>query len=223
VSPRTLIVGAVPVVGAEEFYRALLGGADTVIACDAAGEWCLALGRTPDLVVGDFDSARPGAKERLEAAGVEVRSFPTAKDESDLDLALAAARERGTSGVILTAAFSERLDHSLAAIGTALRAADLNPVIEEPTFRAFLVDAADRPAVHWSAPAGTTVSVIALVSSSGVTLDGLVYPLTEARLPLLSSLGLSNIVDSGGVVGVTVAQGTVLVIASRGEVVSSPD
>lgn len=217
-SSSALIVGAAPVAGSEAFYRQLLTEAAFVIACDAAGEWCVALGRTPDLVVGDFDSAGEGAAARLEALGCEVVVYPAAKDESDLDIALAHARSRGFAQVILTAAYSERLDHSLAAIGALLRASDLRPTIEEPGFTAYLADAARSPLVEFTARPGATVSVIGLVHATGVTLSGLVYPLVDATLPLLSSLGLSNVVGPAGVVRVALAAGTVLVIASRGEV-----
>lgn len=217
-SSSALIVGAAPAADAEDFYRQLLAEAAFVIACDAAGEWCVALGRTPDLAVGDFDSAEEGAAARLEALGCEVVLYPAAKDESDLDIALTQARARGFANVILTAAYSERLDHSLAAIGTLLRASDLGGTIEEPDFTAYLAEATRSPVLEFTARPGATVSVLGLVHSTGVTLTGLVFPLVDATLPLLSSLGLSNVVGPAGVVRVALASGTVLVIASRGEV-----
>jgi len=61
VNVETLIVGAAPVDGAERFYTGIVTCAQRVIACDAAAEWCLSLGRRPDAVVGDFDSATRGA------------------------------------------------------------------------------------------------------------------------------------------------------------------
>lgn len=213
-----LIVGAAPIPGAEGFYRELLRNACFVIACDAAGEWCQALGRTPDLAVGDFDSAGEGARERLEALGCEVIVYPTVKDESDLDIALTHARSRGFTRVIFTSAYSLRLDHSLAAIGTLLRASDLSPTIEEPSFSAYVVDSATSPVVEFTTRPGATISVLSLVHATGVTLSGLMYPLVDATLPLLSSLGLSNVTGPTGILKVALAEGTVLVIASRGEV-----
>jgi thiamine pyrophosphokinase len=221
-STRTLIVGAAPALNAEAFYRALLASADDVLACDAAGEWCLSLGCRPDLVVGDFDSATPGAAARLTAAGIEVLAYPSAKDQSDLDLAVEVARKRGATQVTFTAAFSERLDHTLAAIGALVRASDLAPRIEEPSFCAAVVDETSCPAIELVVVPGSTISVLSLRAASGVTLHGLGYPLVNARLPLLSSLGLSNIA-TGEVVRVSVAAGTLLVIASHDETVASRD
>ena len=54
----TLVVGAAPAAGADDFYRGLLVSANAVVAADAAGPWCAALGRTPDVVVGDFDETQ---------------------------------------------------------------------------------------------------------------------------------------------------------------------
>ncbi len=215
-SSAVLVVGAAAAADSEAFYRRLLASADFVIACDAAGEWCVALGRVPDVAVGDFDSAEKGAAARLEALGCEVVLYPAAKDESDLDIALTHARARGFSQVTITAAYSKRLDHSLAAIGTLLRASDLRPMIEEPDFTAYVADSTTSPIVEFTARPGATVSVLSLVHATDVTLSGLVYPLANATLPLLSSLGLSNVAASAGVVRVTLAEGTVLVIASRG-------
>ncbi|KAF0208060.1 MAG: thiamine diphosphokinase [Actinomycetota bacterium] len=218
----TLIVGAAPVTDSRAFYRALLTAADRVIACDGAGEWCVALGRYPDLVVGDFDSSVAGAEDRLGALGIPIERHPSAKDESDLDLALAVARRMGSSGVTFTAAFSERLDHTLGALGTLVRARDLAPSIEEPDFMAMIVDAKARSSVQMSVAIGATVSVLALQAASGVTLEGLEFPLVNGTLSLLSSHGLSNIAQAKRVT-VSVAEGTLLVIASREAVDSTRD
>jgi thiamine pyrophosphokinase len=213
-SLEVLIVGSAPVPGADDFYERLLTDASYVIACDAAAEWCIALGRVPDIAVGDFDSAAAGAPERLLAAGVDVRLFPAEKDESDLDLALAVARSLSQPRVVLTAAYSERLDHTLAALGTASAAADLAARIEEPTFSATVLSARGISSTVIDITPGATVSVMALEASHGVTLVGMRYPLENASVPILSSLGISNIALEPRV-RVSLAEGTLLVIASR--------
>lgn len=209
-----LIVGSAPVDGAESFYKALLHDAEFVIACDAAAEWCIGLGRQPDLAVGDFDSAASGAPERLAAAGVDVRRFSAEKDESDLDLALMLARSLGFTSVVFTAAYTDRLDHTLAALGTVAAAADLHATIQEPGFSATLLSDRGLGSATLATAPGSTVSVIALEPSSGVTLVGFRYPLDSANVPLLSSLGVSNVARAERV-RVSLASGTLLVIASR--------
>ncbi|MGB4593172.1 MAG: thiamine diphosphokinase [Coriobacteriia bacterium] len=210
---EALIVGAAAVPGAEEFYARILRDADIVIACDAAGEWCLSLGRRPDLVVGDFDSACPGARERLEARGIPVRAYPVEKDASDLDIALTHARDMGAARVCFTGAFSGRLDHTLAALGTLQLAEDMAPRILEPGFRAWLLSGRTRPSIEFSVDSEATISVLALEASHGVTVTGMKYPLRGASVGVLSSLGISN-TATGPVAGVSLITGTLLVIVS---------
>jgi thiamine pyrophosphokinase len=208
-----LIVGAAPARDTGGFYQALVRGAAHVIAADAAGEWCVSLGRVPDLTVGDFDSSTPGAQERLVAGGSEVVSLPREKDESDLEACARAARTRGAGRLTFAAAFEGRMDHSLAALGTVLRCADLGATIEEPAWRAEVVTAASGPhAVHLGE--GALFTVVSAEGAAGVSISGARYPLEDARLDSLSSLGLSNIAVTP-VVTITVSAGMVLVIVQR--------
>jgi thiamine pyrophosphokinase len=211
---RTLVVGAAPVPGEYAFYNALLAEAHEVIAADAAAEWCVALGRVPDVAVGDFDSAEPGAAERLTALGVDVTCFPTDKDVSDLDLAVATARGRGARSVTLTACAHLRLDHTLAALGTLMGTADLDGELVEPEFAAWPLDADSRRVIHLVGPTGALVSVFSIGGTAeGVTLDGFRFPLDDAVLPPLSSLGLSNALRSSSA-SVALGHGRLLVMAT---------
>jgi len=207
-----LVVGAAPRPAEEAFYRALLADAPLVVAADAAGEWCTALGRTPEIVVGDFDSSATGAPGRLRGLGVDVRSVPAHKDVSDLDLAVAAAREQGAREVVLTAAFSARLDHTLAAFGTLAASADVLGEAREPDFVAWALDAIARPSLRLAVAPGTLVSVFAVGPARGVTLEGFEYPLRDAPLDALSTLGLSNVAAAEHVV-LSVASGCLIVYA----------
>lgn len=210
---RVLIAGAAPRAGEEEYYASLLGRYPVVIAADAAGEWCLSLGRVPDMVVGDFDSSGAYSVGRLEEMGVTVEVHPAVKDRSDLDLCLTAARGMGAGTVAFTAAFSDRLDHTLASLGTVLRAADLGATVREPDLTGWALDAAHAPSVTFEVGAGTVFSVIAPGGADGVFIGGAEYPLSGATLDALDSLGLSN-VAVGGPVKVAIASGAVLVLVN---------
>lgn len=189
---NTVIVGAAPAPGAEPFYRALIMSADFLVAADGGGVLCRDAGRLPHLWVGDFDSTPEEAVEEARRLGTEVVRYPTDKDASDLDLALDAARERGPSRVTLTAAFTGRLDHTIAGIGTLFRAVDLAAAGVEPSFTLYPLDASARPALVLRESPGTTVSLFAFERGARVSVSGLRYPLRDAPLPRLSSLGLSN-------------------------------
>jgi len=204
----TLVVGAVPVVGAESFYRDVLARAGRVVAADAGAEWCVGLGRFPDVAIGDFDSAVHGAAERLAAAGVEVIAHPRHKDRTDLELAVELARERWEAPLVLTAAFTKRIDHTLAAFG-ALTRAGAGASVSEPGWEGFAC-APEAPLMLRVDP-GATVSLVAIEAASGVTVEGVEWPLTRADLGALSDLGVSNRA-TGGPVRVSVEVGTLIVI-----------
>ena len=213
----TLVVGAAPMQDAEEFYRGLVSEAAFVVAADGGGEWCVDLGRIPDVVVGDFDSARAGAASRLADAGAEVHAYPRDKDRTDLELAVEVANERAGWPVVITAAFSRRLDHTLAALG-ALADAGPHAMAVEPGWSAYACTPAAPLA--FDATRGDLVSIVSVGQSSGVSVGGTAWPLTDARLAPLSGHGVSN-TALGGPVTVTIATGMLIVMVLQDDTSSA--
>jgi thiamine pyrophosphokinase len=96
---------------------------DRVIAADSGAIHAAAWGWPVHLLVGDLDSAPPAIVAALIAAGAPTVTAPTAKDETDLELALARALEDLTGlrdlsdlEIILCAALGGRADHALANV-----------------------------------------------------------------------------------------------------------
>ncbi|MDO8964091.1 MAG: thiamine diphosphokinase [Coriobacteriia bacterium] len=206
----TLVVGAAPACTRDAviFYRELLAAAGHVVAADGAGEWCIEHGRSPDLVIGDFDSAAPGARERLESAGVPVLAFDTDKDETDLELGVAVALQRYGSPITLTAAFTGRLDHTLAALG-ALTRAGAGARALEPEWGVHLVCPGAPILMRLSS--GVPFALQSPAGADGVTITGGRWPLRLATLEPLSGRGVSN-EALGGPLTVSVEAGAVLLI-----------
>jgi thiamine pyrophosphokinase len=175
-----------------EFYRELLRRSDLVIACDAAAEWAVSLGRAPDYAVGDFDSSAPDAVARLSAAGVRVVTFPSDKDETDLDLAATHAASLGAGSIAFTAAFSGRLDHTLAALGTMRAHVGLQPTALEPDFTAWLLAPGGRTELVIRESPGTVFSVVALEPVRGLTIRNARFAGDELDVDLLSGRTVSN-------------------------------
>ena len=69
-----------------------------------------------DVVVGDLDSVSPAALDAAGAAGARVVRHPTAKDATDLELALDEAVALGAQRVLVVASAEGRLDHLLASL-----------------------------------------------------------------------------------------------------------
>lgn len=211
---RALIVGAAPTPGAKEFYRSLVRSSPVVIAADGGADLCRSVDRLPDACVGDLDSVSSGTLEWLSSARVAVHRYPADKSESDLDLAVGVARSMGTHAIDITAAFHGRIDHTLAALGTLLHAADRAARGREPAFTAYALDARIAPVLSLSEPAKTVISLFTLEPGTVATMTGVRYPLLEAEVPPLVSRGLSNVaVDSTQ--RIEIMRGTALLIVSN--------
>src|SRR5215471_5792866 len=115
-SPGTvsMCVRALIVAGGEltlsDRVRAAASAADVVIAADSGLRGASALGRKVDVLIGDLDSLTDKPPD-----GVEIVRFPTAKDQTDLHLAIREAVRRGATRVdVLAALRGPRLDHGVA-------------------------------------------------------------------------------------------------------------
>jgi thiamine pyrophosphokinase len=163
----------------------------TVVAADSGVEHALAMGRRVDLVIGDFDSADPAAVDAAVAGGAEVRRYPADKDQSDLELALHAARAGGACRVIVVGGYGGRLDHFLA---NALLLA--SPSFADLDIEALVGDARvtviHREARLTGAP-GELCSLLAVGGNArAVRTRGLRYPLEGEDLLPGSTRGVSN-------------------------------
>jgi thiamine pyrophosphokinase len=171
--------------------RLLVQGEDVIIAADGGARHALALGVIPDAVIGDFDSLTPAELSVFSDMGIHLLRYPTAKDETDLELALAHAFKAGHRPIIIIGAYGGRLDQTLGNlalladpeyIGVDLR-------LDDGKTEAFFITS--QATVHGKA--GDTVSLIPWgKSAEGVTTDGLVYPLNQETLLPYRTRSISN-------------------------------
>jgi thiamine pyrophosphokinase len=200
--------------------EAWLEGADAVIAADGGAAALDRLGRRPDRLVGDLDSAPSELVERLEAAGTRIDRHPIDKDASDTELAVRAAIDDGADRVdLLGAAGGERLDHELANLlllaDPAFAGFELRAIVGSTTVRA--VRGGERLALGGGVGGLVTLLPIA-GDADGVTTTGLRWPLETSTLHMGRSRGLSNVVV-GPDPSVTLIDGVLLVVetASTGD------
>ncbi len=212
---RALLVCAAPVPGTETLLPCLADEADLVVAVDGGGSVCLEAGVVPDVVVGDFDSLPDDDLDRLGQLGVCVIEFPAEKDASDLQLAVAEVRSRGANTVVITAASTGRLDHTLAVLAVMSSAVDMRPHLVEPELDVWVLSPEGRSSIRLSG-AGATFSLMPFGASATVSAGGCVWELVEAELDPSSSLGLSNRIGPEGRATISVSRGVVLVLAPRG-------
>lgn len=193
---HALIVCAIDQPGTAELVEREAMDCDLRIAADRGAATLLKAGITPDLLVGDNDSIPDHALESLRMAHVPEMISSTHKDVTDLDLAIDAARQAGADRVTVIGATGGRLDHTLAAVGTLMGSADMRPHLVDPGLEAWVVEPGHgRFDLRCE---GRTVSVLALSPSARVRSSSLRWPLDGLELSLLSSRGVSNVVDAPG-------------------------
>lgn len=168
--------------------RRYLQKEDYIVACDAGYRNAGALGVTPDLIVGDFDSApRPDTQGNMVV-------LPHVKDDTDTHYAARWLVEHGAKQVTMLGALGgARMEHTLANIATGLYLARAGVEV-------LLAD--ERSELHYllpghplSLPRGDWMylSLFPIDGSlTGVSMSGVFYPLSDATLTPDYPLGVSN-------------------------------
>lgn len=184
---------------------------DRLIAADGGALHCLAIGRTPDVVVGDLDSIPPAVLAALEADGVTIERYPVAKDQTDLELAIDRALADGADEVLILGALGGRLDHTIANLMIlAQKRWQATIRLAEGSEIAQILHGGE--VLEINGPIGSTVSAIPMSARvDGLTYTGLEYPLNDATLELGSTRGVSNTVVNAPAT-LTLAAGILLVI-----------
>ena len=173
--------------------RRYLGPGDAIICADGGTLHALAMGLTPDLIVGDLDSLPEAVAAQMQAKGVEIQRHPVNKDQTDLELALQAAVQRGAEEILILTALGGRLDQTLANIllltrpewrGVRLRLAEGNQ-------SAWLLRGPDSLTLRGQP--GDTLSVVVLSQHlRQLTLQNVKWPLSNAAVSLGSTRTISN-------------------------------
>lgn len=179
-----------------------------VIAADRGLDVALEAGITPDLVVGDFDSAKSAVPK-----GVECIKVSPVKDDTDAMLAADFALKYGCTELRFFCALGGRIDHTVAniqmlyhfkirGISGALFGDDTklflmsDEIVSVPKFDGYL-------------------SVFAYEKTAVVTEKGVKYPITNHPLTNDMPTGVSNeIIDDNA--EITVHSGTALVLEVHG-------
>jgi len=165
-----------------------------IIAADSGLDHAVAAGLRPHLVIGDFDSANPATLAWAVAEGIEIERHSPDKDNTDTELALAAARMSGATDVVLLGGGGDRLDHSIAAITTLGHPSMAVFTTVSARWDTTMISVLHAPrAITFATELDATFSLLALHGAcSGIDVDGGLWPLSDAELQPGSSLGVSN-------------------------------
>ena len=166
-----------------------------VVAADGGVDRALGLGLRVEVAVGDFDSVTAGGLETARAAGARIERHSREKDATDLELALDVAAALSLRRILVLGSDSGRLDHLLSTL----------LLLGSGRFAAYEIDATLGAATahvirgerRLAGEVGELISLFALHGPvSGVTTDGLQFPLRGETLEPGSSRGVSNVFAS---------------------------
>ena len=179
-----------------EFLRRLAAEHALIFATDGAAHTAAALGVTPDIVCGDFDSVR---LDDARAAFPQAEFVPTPdQDSDDLEKAIRVARDRGATTITIVGAAGGRIDHTLANFALLLRyGAELPLRIVDAGSEVRALAGTDALPGEWSAVSkpGDTISLLSFDGQARVTIQGVRWPLNDYHLPI-ATLGVSNVATS---------------------------
>lgn len=177
---------------------------DLIIAADCGLKTAKALGYSPDIVVGDFDSLNPADIPK----NAKILSFPAKKDDTDTMLAVKAAFSNGCKTVEIAGGLGGRQDHAFSNIALLQYILDRGELgfISAENQRVYLISS--RKSFCFST--GDTFSVLAWGGDAfGVSISGGRYPLKNANVKTSQCIGISNIAE--GCVEISVLKGYLLI------------
>ena len=200
-----LVVGGSPERASAETLRRAARGCQAIVAVDRGLDALIAAGMACGLFCGDADSVSPEGAARVRAAehvklqgdaeAFDVVRYNPHKDDTDLGLALAEVAERYPGAPVrATCLAGGKPDHALAVLG---RLATWPHGVEwiEDAFAGRVL----RGGMAWESAGarGDRFSFVPLgAEGAEVSEHGMRWELDHARVPLLSDLGISNVIEA---------------------------
>ena len=197
------------IVAAGEWYEddLCLEEEDYLIATDGGYDTLKKIGKTPDIVIGDFDSIKVSPEDEN-----CIRLNPI-KDETDLLYSVQYAIEKGYEKIkIYGGTGGNRVSHTLANVQTLYHYKEVWCFLYDKTEVMFVLH---NGKITFSKEAVGYFSVLSLSQeSSGVEEKGLKYEISDVMLTSSYPLGVSN-EFLGTESSVSVKDGTLLLIMNK--------
>ena len=183
-----------------------------IIACDGGLRHCRAMMITPNIMIGDFDSANKNDFNFFEKLGVGIASYPKRKDLTDMEIAINHALTKGSTEIYIFGGVGNRIDHCLANIHILLHPIQLGVkacLVDENNIITLAIDD-----IEINGDVGQTISLVPLTTSVLVEkTTNLEYPLEDKVMQIGSSLGISNVMTASTAT-ITISNGVLVVILS---------
>ncbi|MEI6299112.1 MAG: thiamine diphosphokinase [Actinomycetota bacterium] len=181
-----------------------------VIAADSGYAHAIAMGFTPNELVGDMDSITPVDLSDARDSNVQITQYPANKDLTDTEIAIASALKHDSSQITMVSGGGDRFDHVLGMVHSlASCAGTIHASLFIGTARVSY--ATYTREFQLPAQAGNIVSLLPIGGDATVTTTGLQWELTNDTLQSFASRGVSNIAK-GTSVSISVTDGCLAVI-----------
>lgn len=209
-----IFTGGKLAVGSMDELGLHMSEADLIIAADSGYNNASRLGVRPGLLLGDLDSIDRGALDPDELEHIEKIIVPSIKDDTDTQLAVDTALERGADEIIIIGGLGGRLDHTLSTVF-------LLEYIKDKGARGVITDGRNRVRIMESGEELTIkrgykyLSLVGLTDTcEGVSISGVFYPLKDAVLERKYAFAVSNEITADAA-EISLSKGILLVIESR--------
>ena len=209
--PKRIIIFANGDLPDPDKTHALLRESDFIIAADGGTRHALALGLTPNIIIGDLDSLNV---ERL-TFNAEIIQSPADKNETDLELAIQHALTLNPEQIIIAAALGGRLDQTLAniALVSNVQRSTSNVRLDDGIEEVFFC----HEQTQIKGASGDIVSLIPWQGEvTGIVTTGLKWPLQNEILYPQKTRGISNEM-TGDTATIQINSGLLLIVHRRVE------
>ena len=200
-------------IGNKDFLRSQIDlfAPDELVCADGGARHVVALGLTPQVIIGDMDSLSPEMLRSCEEKGSRIIRHPRAKQETDTQLALEyACRRSHPDEIRIYGGLGGRIDHALANISLLLPAAKrgVTTKLVDEWCEVFVV----TQTALMEGIAGQTISLFPLSALvQGIKLEGFEYPLSGGTMEIGAPYGISNCLQAGRGV-ISIGSGCLLVV-----------
>ncbi len=180
---------------------------DTIICADGGLLIAEQLNLVPDILIGDYDSAKQPARE-------DVIKLPMEKDMTDSEAAVDLAVSLGHEEITLLGGLGGRFDHTMGNIGILAKYCGRlhHLAIADGQNYVFMLSPGSVRIPRSSFPYLGLISYGDAVC--GITLRGVKYPLTDFTLSNATTLGVSNEITEEEA-SVSFTGGRLLLVLSR--------
>lgn len=197
----------------KKLIETILKEDDLLIGVDKGCNSLYEYGIKPNMILGDFDSAKKSIIDEFEKQGIKTLRYNSNKDYTDTDLAYIKAKEAGAEKIIFLGTTGTRVDHSLANMGILIKALreGIKAEIVDDNNRIFLINKNSS----LKGEKGQTISFHALSDIvKNVNIKDARYELENYNMTLLEPRAVCNeFIDKE--IKISFDSGIIMVIYSR--------